>query len=170
MYDIVTHVTQTYGLEVIMRGGALHNEGSERSWQLPENADQAHRAVRLLRDAEPMLEPRPYVGNGQTDVFSWAIFSSSDWAELEAADLYATRALFPIKGKVPAAPEKAPAHAQRTRTPEHEALLSWVNEHQPSMVERLTAALQSLETSHVGTTEERDALSQIYRIERRARR
>ena len=35
MYDIVTHVTETYGLEVIMRGGALHNEGSERSWQLP---------------------------------------------------------------------------------------------------------------------------------------
>jgi len=170
VHDIVVHLTETYGLEVIMRGGALHNEGSERSWQLPESASQAERVVRLLRNAEPMLEPRPYVMNDSTDVASWAIFSSSDWAELEAADLYASRALFPLKGKIPVAPEKPLGIAQRHREPEHESLLTWVQENQASMVASLTEALQKLESSHVGTTEERDALSQIYRIERRARR
>lgn len=170
IHSIVAHLTETYGLEVIMSGGALHNEGSERSWQLPESTTQADRAMRLLRNAEPMLEPRPYVTNGETDSLSWAIFSSSDWAELEAADLYATRALFPLKGKIPVAPEKPLGVAQRQREAAHVELLSWVQEHQAAMVAPLTEALCKLESSHVGTTEERDALSQIYRIERRARR
>ena len=74
-------------------------------WKLPESPEQAARAMTLLRHAEPMLEPRPYIYNGSSDTMAWAVFSSSDWAELEAADLYATRALFPLKGKVPDMPE-----------------------------------------------------------------
>ena len=124
-----------------------------------------------LRQAEPMLEPRPFVNNGSSDQLCWAVFSSTDWAELEAADLYATRALFPIKGQVPKAPVVATVEeVQRARTPEHEALLVWAHANKPLMIPQLVLALEALETSLPGSTQERDAASRIYRLERRARR
>lgn len=171
LYVLVEHLVETYGLEVVMKNGALHNVGSERTWQLPESPEQAARAMTLLRHAEPMLEPRPYIYNGSSDTMAWAVFSSSDWAELEAADLYATRALFPLKGKVPDMPELPQAPAERRpRDAAHEALFTWVSEHKEAFLPQLVEALDKLETSHPNSSEERDALSQIYRIERRARR
>jgi hypothetical protein len=101
---LVDHLVETYGLDIFIMNGALHKTGSERSWELPDKAEQAARAMTALKQAEPMLEPRPYVYNGSSDTFGWAVFSSGDWAELEAADLYAVRALFPLKGKVPEMP------------------------------------------------------------------
>ena len=124
-----------------------------------------------LRQAEPMLEPRPFVRNGSSDTLGWAVFSTGDWAELEAADLYATRALFPLKGAVPNAPASPKADpTRRQRTPEHEELLEWVSANKDELTQRLVDALEKLENSHPDSVEERDALSQIYRIQRRARR
>jgi hypothetical protein len=168
---LVDHLVETYGLEVIMKDGGLHNMGSERSWSLPENPEQAELAMTALKRAEPMLEARPYVTNGASDTLAWAVFSSSDWAELEAADLYAVRALFPQKGKMPERPVLPKGDAERRqRDPAHEALLAWVTENNDGFVSRLVEALDKLETSHPDSTEERDALSQLYRIERRAKR
>ena len=53
---------------------------------------------------------------------------------------------------------------------EHEALLVWVSENKDELTQRLVDALEKLETSHPDSAEERDALSQIYRVQRRARR
>ena len=118
-----------------------------------------------------MLEPRPFVRNGSSDILGWAVFSSSDWAELEAADLYATRALFPLKGAVPKAPELPQADAERRqRTPENAELLEWVSANRAEMAPQLLEQMEKLETSHPGSNEERDATSQIFRIGRRARR
>ena len=118
-----------------------------------------------------MLEPRPFVRNGESDTLGWAVFSSGDWAELEAADLYATRALFPLKSAVPEAPARPKAEAtRRQRDPEHEELLVWVSANKAELAPRLIEALEKLESSHPDSSEERDAKSQIYRIQRRARR
>jgi len=168
---LVDHLVETYGLEVVMKDGALHNAGAQRSWELPKDPKQGAQAMAALKQAEPMLEPRPYVNNGSSDTLGWAVFSSGDWAELEAADLYATRALFPLKGKVPKAPALPKAEAiGRQRTPEHEALLVWVSANKDELTPQLVDALEKLETSHPDSTEERDAMNQIYRIGRRARR
>ena len=154
-----------------MKDGALHDAEGLRRWDLPEDPKQGARAMAALKQAEPMLEPRPYVNNGSSDTLGWAVFSSSDWAELEAADLYATRALFPLKGKVPKAPALPKAEAvARQRTPEHAELLEWVSANKEELVPQLVDALEKLETSHPDSIEERDAMSQIYRIKRRARR
>ena len=171
MNDLVNHLVEAYGLEVVMKGGALHDAEGLRSWELPNDPKQGAQAMAALRQAEPMLEPRPYVNNGSSDTLGWAVFSSSDWAELEAADLYATRALFPLKGKVPKAPTLPKAEAvHRQRTSEHAELLEWVSANKEELVPQLVDALEKLETSHPGSTEERDAMSQIYRTGRRARR
>jgi len=169
--ELVDHLVKTYGLEVVMKDGALHNAGSQRSWELPQDPKQGAQAMAALKQAEPMLEPRPYVKNGSSDTLGWAVLSSTDWAELEAADLYATRALFPMNGKVPKAPVSPKAEATaRQRTPEHEELLAWVSANKDELTPQLVDALEKLETSHPDSTEERDAMSQIYRIGRRARR
>ena len=169
--DMVDHLVETYGLEVVMKDGALHNAATQRSWALPEDPKQGAQAMAALKQAEPMLEPRPYVKNGSSDTLGWAVFSSGDWAELEAGDLYVTRALFPLKGKVPNAPAGPKAEAlRRQRTPENEALLAWVRANKDALMPQLVDALEKLETSHPDSTEERDAMSQIYRIGRRARR
>jgi len=171
MNELVDHLVETYGLEVVLKDGALHNGGGQRSWELPKDPKQGAQAMAALKQAEPMLEPRPYVKNGSSDTLGWAVFSSSDWAELEAADLYATRALFPLKGAVPRAPALPRADAsRRQRTPEHEELLAWVGANKDELTLRLVAALEKLETSHPDSAEERDAMSQIYRVQRRARR
>jgi hypothetical protein len=68
---------------------------------------------------------------------------------LEAADLYATRALFPLKGAVP----KADA-ACRQRTAEHEELLAWVSANTDELTPRLVDALERLETSHPDSPED----------------
>ena len=171
MNDLVNHLVETYGLEVVMNKGALHDAAGQRTWALPEDPKQGAQAMAALKQAEPMLEPRPYVGNGSTDNLGWAVFSSSDWAELEAADLYATRALFPLKGMVPEAPASSKAEAvARPRSAEHAELLEWVSANKEELMPRLVDALEKLETSHPDSTEERDAMSQIYRIKRRARR
>jgi hypothetical protein len=171
LYDLVDHLVDTYGLEIALRDGALHKLAGERSWELPDNPKQAARAMAALKHAEPMLEPRPYVYNGSSDTLSWAVFSSGDWADLEAADLYTTRALFPLKGRVPSRPSRPRGPAlRRQRDPSHESLLAWVREHKDPLVSQLVEALEKLETSHPDSTEERDAKSQIYRIGRRARR
>ena len=171
MSSMVDHLVETYGLEVVMKDGALHNPGLELSWELPEKGNQAAKAMALLKRAEPRLEPRPYVKNGESDTLAWAVFSSLDWAELEAADLYAVRALFPLKGKVPKKPSllKVPP-PRRQRDPEHAELLAWVTANQEQVVPQLVGALDKLETAPPGSTDERDAASQIYRIGRRARR
>jgi hypothetical protein len=169
--ELVDHLVETYGLEVAMKNGALHNAAAQRTWELPKDPKQGARAMAALKQAEPMLEPRPYVKNGSSDALGWAVFSSSDWAELEAADLYAIRALFPLKGKVPKAPALPKVEVvRRQRTPEHEALLAWVSENKDELTLQLVDALEKLETSHPGSTEERDAMSQIYRTSRRAHR
>ena len=143
----------------------------QQSWELPDNTEQAARAMAALKQAEPMLEPRPYINNGSSDTLGWAVFSSGDWAELEAADLYATRALFPLKGTVPQAPASPKAEAVgRQRTSEHAELLAWVSANKEDLMPQLVDALEKLETSHPDSTEERDAMSQIYRVQRRARR
>lgn len=169
--DLVEHLVETYGLEIVIKNGSLHNMGAERSWELPDNAEQAVRAMAALKQAEPMLEPRPYINNGSSDTLSWAVFSSGDWAELEAADLYAVRALFPLKGKVPDKPSLPKGDAvRRQRDPSHEELLAWVSENKDQLMPQLVEALEKLETSHPDSTEERDAMNQLYRIGRRARR
>jgi hypothetical protein len=99
------------------------------------------------------------------------VFSSGDWAALEAADLYATRALFPLNGKVPEMPKLPKGAAlRRQRDPDHEVLLAWVSANKDQLMPQLVDALEKLETSHPDSIEERDAMSQIYRIGRRARR
>ena len=169
--QLVGHLVESYGLEVVMKDRALHNTAAQRSWALPTDPKDGARAMAALKQAEPMLEPRPFVKNGSSDTLGWAVFSSSDWAELEAADLYATRALFPLKGAVPKAPTLPNAEAmRRQRTPEDEALLAWVSANKDELRPRLVEALEKLETSHPGSAEERDAMSQVYRIKRRARR
>jgi len=171
VHELVDHVVESYGLEVLMKDGALYSTAAQRSWELPTDPKQAARAMAALKQAEPMLEPRPYVKNGSSDTLGWAVFSSGDWAELEAADLYATRALFPLNGEVPKAPVLPKAGAiRRQRTPEHEELLAWVSANKDDLTSRLVDALEKLETSHPDSSEERDAMSQIYRISRRARR
>jgi hypothetical protein len=169
--EMVDHLVESYGLEVVMKDGGLHNIAAQRSWELPTDPEQGAIAMAALRQAERMLEPRPFVKNGSSDTFGWAVFSSSDWAELEAADLYATRALFPLKGAVPKAPALPNAEAnRRQRTPEHEELLVWVRANKVELTAQLVDALDKLETAHPDSTEERDAMSRIYRIQRRARR
>ena len=171
VHNLVDHLVETYGLEVVMKDGALHNMGSERSWELPENGEQGARAMAALKRAEPMLEPRPYVYNGSSDTLSWAVFSSGDWAELEAADLYAIRALFPLNRRVPEMPALPEDTAERRqRDPAHDELLEWVSANNEGLKPQLVEALEMLETSRPDSTEERDAMSQIYRIGRRARR
>jgi hypothetical protein len=59
---------------------------------------------------------------------------------------------------------------RRQRTPENEELLAWVSANKDELTPKLVDALEKLETSHPDSAEERDAMSQIYRIERRARR
>jgi hypothetical protein len=168
--ELVDHLVETYGLEMVMKNGVLHKTAGQRSWVLPKDPQQGAKAMAALKEAEPMLEPRPFVKNGSSDTLGWAVFSSSDWAELEAADLYATRALFPLKGVVPEAAVPEAEATQRQRTPEHEELLAWVSANNAEMAPQLVEALEKLETSHPDSTEERDATSQIYRISRRARR
>jgi hypothetical protein len=169
--NLLQHLVETYGLEVVLKEDSLHNIGSELSWPLPSDVAQAAAAMAALKQAEPRLEPRPFVRNGSSDIQSWAVFSSSDWAELEAAGLYTVRALFPMNGKVPDMPPRPRAEApRRQRDPSHEALLTWVSANNEQMVSRLVEALDKLETSHPDSQEERDAINQIYRIERRARR
>jgi len=169
--ELVDHLVETYGLEMVMKNGVLHKAGGQRAWELPKDPNQGAQAMAALKQAEPMLEPRPFVKNGSSDTLGWAVFSSSDWAELEAADLYATRALFPLKGAVPKAPALPKAEAiRRPRTPEHEELLAFVSANKEELMPQLVDALEKLETSHPDSTEERDATSQIYRIGRRARR
>jgi len=168
---LVEHLIEEYGLEVVMKDRALYKTAGQRSWELPTDPKQGGRAMAALKQAEPMLEPRPYVKNGSSDSLGWAMFSSGDWADLEATDLYATRALFPLKGTVPTAPERPKGDAaRRPRTPEHAELLVWVSANKEELAPRLIDALEKLETSHPGSPEERDAMSQIYRVERRARR
>jgi hypothetical protein len=169
--DLVEHLIEEYGLEVVMKDRALYKTAGQRTWELPTDPKQGDRAMVALKQAEPMLEPRSFVTNGSTDTLGWAVFSSSDWAELEAADLYAVRALFPLKGSVPQAPARPKGDAgRRPRTPEHEELLGWVNANKEDLASRLVDALEKLETSHIDSAEERDAMSQIYRVQRRARR
>jgi hypothetical protein len=170
MTELVDHLVETYGLEMVMKNGVLHKAGGPRSWELPADPNQGAQAMAALKQAEPMLEPRPYVKNGASDTLGWAVFSSSDWAELEAADLYAVRALFPLKGAVPKAALPQAEAIVRQRTPEHEELLVWVSANKDELVSQLVEALEKLENSHPDSTEERDAMSQIYRIGRRARR
>jgi len=171
MSDLLHPVVETYGLETVIHGGALHDASGQRKWDLPEDPTQGAKAMESLRRAEPRLEPRPYVKNGSSDTLGWAVLSSSDWAELEAADLYATRALFPLKGMVPPAPASSNTDAAaRERTAEHAELLEWVSANKEELKSRLVDALEKLEASHPDSTEERDAMSQIYRVQRRARR
>ena len=101
---LVEHLIGEYGLEVVMKDRGLYKTAGQRTWELPTDPKQGARAIAALKQAEPMLEARPYVKNGSSETLGWAVFSSSDWAELEAADLYATRALFPLKGAVPQRP------------------------------------------------------------------
>ena len=171
LLNLVEHLIETYGLEVIIQNGALHKFATERSWQLPDKAEDAAKAMYALKQAEPMLEPRPFVRNGTSDILGWAVFSSGDWAELEAADLYAIRALFPLSGKVPKKPAgpRAPA-LRRQRDPSHDELLAWISANKDQLKPQLVDALEKLETSHPDSAEEVDALSQIYRIGRRAHR
>jgi hypothetical protein len=170
LIHLVDHLVETYGLEVEIKGGALYTLDGERSWELPTDPEHGARAMAILKRAEPRLEPRPYVKNGASDALGWAVFSSTDWAELEAADVYATRALFPLSGEVPEKPKLPKGPERRQRDPAHEELLAWVRENKDAMVPQLVAALEKLETSGPASTEERDAMSQIYRIGRRARR
>ncbi len=169
--ELVSHLIETYALEVVMSGGALHSVDGEHTWTLPEDPKLAAKVMSALRQAAPSLEPRPYVKNGESDTLGWAVFTSTDWAELEAGDVYATHALFPKKGKVPKMPKrpKKPA-ARRQRDPEHEELLAWVSANKEELKAQLVDALERLETSAPESTEERDATTQIYRIGRRARR
>ena len=171
MGALVQHLIETYGLDIDMRDGALHSIDGEWSWALSEDASQAAKSIASLQQAAPSLEARPYVRNGESDTLGWVVFSSTEWAELDAGDLYAVRALFPVKGKVPKAPPKAKAApGRRERDPEHAELLDWVSANKADMKPQLVQALDKLETSAPGSTEERDATSQIYRIGRRARR
>ena len=169
--ELVGHLGEEYGLEVVMKDRGLYKTAGERTWELPTDPKEGGRAMAALKQAEPMLEMRPFVKNGSSDTLAWAVLSSGDWADLEAADLYAARALFPLKGAVPSAPERPQADAdRRPRTPEHEELLAWVSANKSELTPKLVDALEKLETSHPGSVEERDAMSQIYRVERRARR
>ena len=168
--ELVDHLVETYGLEMVMKNGAIYKTAGQRTWQLPKDPQQGAKAMAALREAEPMLEPRPFVKNGSSETLGWAVFSSSDWAELEAADLYAVRALFPLKGAVPEAAVPEPDAERRQRTPEHEELLAWVSANKAEMAPQLIEALEKLETAHPDSNEERDATSQIYRLGRRARR
>ena len=149
MDTLVGHLGEEYGLEVVMKDRALYKTAGERSWELPTDPKQGGRAMVALKQAEPMLEMRPFVKNGSSDTLAWAVLSSGDWADLEAADLYAARALFPLKGAVPNAPARPKADAdRRQRTPEHEALLAWVNANKSDLAPKLIDALEKLETSH----------------------
>jgi len=168
---LVNHLAEEYGLEVVMKDGGLYKTAGQRTWDLPTDPDQGARAIAALKQAEPMIEARPFVKNGSSDTLAWAVFSSGDWAEMEASDLYATRALFPLKGAVPQAPARPRADAaRRERASEHEELLVWVRANKAELASKLDDALEKLETSHPESPEERDAMSQIYRIQRRARR
>lgn len=169
--ELVGHLVEAYGLGIVMNGYRLETLDGERSWELPESHNQAATLMAALRQAEPRLEPRPYVRNGESDTLGWAVFSSTDWAELAAGDLYAARALFPLKGKVPNRPEAPKGKAaRRERAPEHAELLAWVSANKEEWESQLIDALEKLETSAPDSTDERDATSQIYRIGRRARR
>ena len=171
IYDLVNHLVETYGLGIVLTNGEIQDLSGERTWPLPDDPKQGVRTMAVLRQAEPRLEPRPFVKNGSSDVSSWMVLSSLDWAELEAADAYAVRALFPVGGKLPERPKKARGDAtRRQRDPDHAELLAWVTENKDEFVPQLVEALEKLETSHPESTEERDAKSQIYRIGRRARR
>ena len=171
MKELVEHLVETYGLEMVMMNGALHKTAGQRTWEIPNDPQQGAKVMAALKQAEPMLEPRPFVRNGSSGTLGWAVFSSSDWAEMEAADLYAIRALFPLNGAVPKAPELPQADAERRpRTPENEELLEWVSANRAEMAPQLLEQLEKLETSHPGSNEERDATSRIYRIGRRVRR
>ena len=171
VHGLVEHLIEEYGLEVVIQDRALYKTAGQRTWEIPTDPKQGGRAMAALKQAEPMLEPRAFVRNGESDTLGWAVFSSGDWAELEAADLYATRALFPLKGAVPEAPARPKAEAtRRQRDPEHEELLVWVSANKAELAPRLVDALEKLESSHPDSSEERDAKSQIYRIQRRARR
>jgi hypothetical protein len=178
MTELVDHLVETYASMPNSWAREPPNSSTKsnfaarpHSWELPKDPGQGAKAMAALKQAEPMLEPRPFVKNGSSDTLGWAVFSSSDWAELEAADLYATHALFPLKGAVPKAPALPQAEAmRRQRTPDHEALLGWVSANKDELTAQLVDALEKLETSHPDSTEERDATSQIYRISRRARR
>ena len=168
---LVDHLVETYGLEIVMKDGKLCTLDGERSWELPEDPKLAAKAMVALKQAEPSLEPRAYVRNGESDTLGWAVFSSTDWAELEAGELYMTHGLFPLKGKVPKAPEAPKAAAsRRQRDPAHEELLAWVSANSEALKPQLVAALEKLETSAPDSSDERDAATQIYRIGRRARR
>ena len=168
---LVEHLIEEYGLEVVMKDRGLYKTAGQRAWELPEDPKQGARAMAALKQAEPMIEARAFVKNGSSDTLGWAVLSSSDWAELEAIDLYAVRALFPLKGAVPQAPARPRADAaRRERDPEHEELLEWVSANKDEFMPQLVDALEKLETSHPDSTEERDAMSQVYRIGRRARR
>ena len=169
--ELVGHLGEEYGLEVVMKDRGLYKTAGERTRELPTDPKEGGRAMAALKQAEPMLEMRPFVKNGSSDTLAWAVLSSGDWADLEAADLYAARALFPLKGAVPNAPERPQADAdRRQRTPEHEELLAWVSANKSELTPKLVDALEKLETSHPDSVEERNAMSQIYRVERRARR
>ena len=170
MKELVDHLVETYGLEMVMKNGALYKTAGQRTWHLPKDPQQGAKVMAALKQAEPMLEPRPFVKNGSSETLGWAVFSSSDWAELEAADLYAVRALFPLKGVVPEAAVPEAEAARRQRTPEHEELLAWVSANKAELAPQLLEALEKLETAHPDSNEERDATSQIYRLGRRARR
>lgn len=171
VHTLVEHLIEEYGLEVVMKDRGLYKTAGQRTWELPTDPKQGGRAMAALKQAEPMLEPRPFVKNGSSDTLGWAVLSSGDWADLEAVDLYASRALFPLKGAVPTAPEPPKGDAaRRQRTAEHEELLVWVSANKAELASKLADALEKLETSHPDSPEERDALSQIYRVQRRARR
>lgn len=170
LYELVSHLTEAYGLEIVMRDGGLHSIDGEWTWTLSEDPTQDARIMSSLRHAAPSLEPRPYVRNGETDIYGWAVFTSTDWAEMEAADVYATHALFPKKDKVPKAPKRPKKASRRERDPEHAELLAWVSANNEALEAQLVAALEKLETSVPGSNDERDANTQIYRVGRRTRR
>ena len=171
LHELVNHLIETYALEVVMTDGVLQTLDGERSWNLPEDPKMGAKVMSALRQAAPSLEPRPYVKNGASDTLGWAVFTSTDWAELEAGDVYAAHALFPRKGKVPKAPKRPKkAASRRERDPAHEELLAWVSTNKADLKPALTDALEILETSAPDSKEERDALTQIFRVERRARR
>jgi hypothetical protein len=168
---LVEHLIEEYGLEVVMKDRGLYKTAGQRTWELPTDPQEGGRVMVALKQAEPMLEARPFVKNGASDTLAWAVMSSGDWADLEAVDVYAARALFPLKGAVPQAPVRPRGDAtRRQRTPEHEELLVWVSANKAELASKLGDALEKLETSHPESPEERDALSQIYRVQRRARR
>ena len=53
MNTLVTHLVETYGLEVALSSGGLQDASGERSWELPIDPAQGDRAMAALRQAEP---------------------------------------------------------------------------------------------------------------------